>query len=857
LSITKKAVSVGISAAMLASLVGALVAPAAALADSSITGPITVGAGGTSATAPTFIFNDNSTFTSGIAGGGFPNAGGALTYTICDSSGNATCTTGDTLSFTGTPVLTAPASLGASISVSGNSFTVTTTGRDPNNSEQFSVTGLMIKATTAAATGAIQGVISGTDAAAVTGGTTTATGTLAVAYAAGTTTILVNQTSACAFQVTGGSNGNVTVGSETATAATAVTTANSVAQITLGALSANEAAGTAVSQTVAACSGSLSPGSVTASISQDATALQVNPGQNNQPAGTTTITENTNSAGVLAVGTVVTFTLPAGVTFSYAPTALPNGFLDLGNGYNTNVACALAFTLQSCSVTVAHTTATGANLGKIVLSNISLDLAASAPAGNVNLTVSTSPAIFTVVNSATIAYTNRVIVGVGSVPNIWIGYNGQPSGLITVTESGPGFFQSGSSGNNQFQVCITDQWFPYESFTFAPYAVVNNPASGLQLLNPSTLAGSTSVVGSLDASSRCATWYIYSASTGTAASISIVGANAAGPLPVLATNGPTLSVMNNAHPGPVMMTVTTGGGVTPTFSTQVTNGMRVYKGGVVVTALSQPYIAPGTTGAAGDITIAETLNGQLTAGEEIWCGVLDSAMNENQQIYLSVANSNDLPTVTTNTSSGLIAHVVASQQYSDGFTIEVDQQAYAPSLGVITVQNIHYSVVSGTTTGPINLECYPEYLNNFIGHPSTPSQPLFGSSNGYDFDAFVSNAIVGTVPTVVMSADSSLSATGPFTTATKVLKPGQSITFRIRTNPLMAGKTLGVWIAKKGANGTWSAYAPHASVVTDVNGYAYYTYKTTSLVWLGFRFKYSDGTTTSWSYPSVFARWMK
>ena len=165
LSIFRKAVSLGTTAALLASLAATVVAPAAALADYSATGTVTVGAGGTSATAPTFTFNDNSTFAKASPGpvGGFQTLTfpATLTVTICDSANTAVTTAGafpgcnnssNTLSFSGTPTISAPASLGASVTASGNSFTVKITGADPNNAEQFSVTGLKIAATSSAAT---------------------------------------------------------------------------------------------------------------------------------------------------------------------------------------------------------------------------------------------------------------------------------------------------------------------------------------------------------------------------------------------------------------------------------------------------------------------------------------------------------------------------------------------------------------------------------------------------------------------------------------------------------------------------------------------------------------------------------
>ncbi len=185
----------------------------------------------------------------------------------------------------------------------------------------------------------------------------------------------------------------------------------------------------------------------------------------------------------------------------------------------------------------------------------------------------------------------------------------------------------------------------------------------------------------------------------------------------------------------------------------------------------------------------------------------------------------------------------------------MSQQAVSPALGVITVSNINYNVATAVANGAINLDCYNE---TYYDHTSQATvHPNQGYEEGQDFEAIVTDATIGAgLQKVVMSADSSLSASGPFSTSTKILTKGQSITIRIRTNPQLAGTKLGVWIAKKGTNGKWGAYKPHTSVITDVTGTAYYTYTFTSKAWLAFRFYYGGSATNAvaWSYPSQFGR---
>jgi hypothetical protein len=484
----------------------------------------------------------------------------------------------------------------------------------------------------------------------------------------------------------------------------------------------------------------------------------------------------------------------------------------------------------------------------IEIYGIEVDVASSVANGSaVTMTLTTTVPV--VVTSNTVAYVNRVLVGVAAVPDVYIGYNGQNSGMITVTETAAGFFQAGSGGNNQLEICISNG--EGDQFMFAPWAVVTT--GNLLLENTSTYLGVSSVAGTLTDDNQCATWVVYAAST-TASTISIVGANASGALPVGADNGPTLSVNINDTPGPVIMTVSTGSATTTVYSTQVTNAIRVFKNGVVVAAVPPiPFIAAGASGTGANLTLSETLNGQLVAGEEIVCGIVPNGPNPIQEpAFFQIANSSELPVISTNTSSGLIAQL---EDWDEGaFEIYVSQQAVSPGLGVITVSNINYNVITAVSNGSINIECYN---NSFEDHTALSGAfPQQGFEVGQDFDQTVTDATVGAgLQKVVMSADSSLSASGPWTTATKILTKGQSITIRVRTNPQLAGDKLGVWIAKK-TGGKWSAYKPHTSVTTDVTGTAYYTYTFTSKAWLAFRFYYGGSATnaTALSYPSQFGR---
>jgi hypothetical protein len=149
------------------------------------------------------------------------------------------------------------------------------------------------------------------------------------------------------------------------------------------------------------------------------------------------------------------------------------------------------------------------------------------------------------------------------------------------------------------------------------------------------------------------------------------------------------------------------------------------------------------------------------------------------------------------------------------------------------------------------------------GTPTTPGTYyltfLASSTAGTVSQTFTLTVGSGALTSVTLTGASALgaSATSGFSTPTKILAVGRSITIRVQSSPqLAAGTRLGVWIAKKNSNGTWGTYSPHASVTLDSTGTAYYTYTFGSNAWLAFRLYYGGSTTyaPAWSYPSQFGR---
>ena len=199
MNIRKKGAAIGFTATLLASMIAVIAAPLASAAV-TVTSAGTVPRGGTSANAATFTFTENT-----IAC--LPNAAmpGALTVTIDDING------GD-VTFSGTPVVTAPGSLGATASATGNVLTIDFLGSDTANIEQVSVSGLKITAATTATAGAISATLGGTQAGCFTSATP-ASGSVVSGIGVGSGSVILN-VGACNFEATGvvhlwGTSGNL------------------------------------------------------------------------------------------------------------------------------------------------------------------------------------------------------------------------------------------------------------------------------------------------------------------------------------------------------------------------------------------------------------------------------------------------------------------------------------------------------------------------------------------------------------------------------------------------------------------------------------------------------------------------
>jgi len=804
LTIWKKAVSVGTSAALLASLLAATVAPAA-FASISQTSAGNVAQGSTSAGTATFLFTENSVAALTTLG--------HMTVTITPAAPGA-----GTVSWAGTPVVSAPDSLGVILTFPAlNVLDIRIRGFDNANVETISITGLKVKASANASPGAVVATL-GDDAAgaiygAFVGGTVTATGKLAQAYGVGTTSFIVaNDVGSCPFA---GAN-NVTVGSEVLTgiAVSAINTPVAGQQtITSTASTASHLANEVVSQTVPNCATTAlgAPATVvTAAAFTYAGTPTVYPGENNGVAADLYLDEPATPVGFLAKNTVLTYTIAtAGVVFSGVPSVMDNDA--------TMVLSMPTLSADRKVVTVTVTTASAA-AARVTLYNIHYDVASTVTGGTyveVNLTL--SGALLVTGNPATNAIVFRGINASAPTPTVYIGENNQATGLVTLAEQAAGFFNAGLGANNTLAVCTTAVNY---SFTFAPWAKVT--AGDLKLREGTTVSPDNIVEGVWNGGS-CYTWTVWTAST--VASTIVIGNS------TFAT-GPLINVAVNQAPGMVSMNVYSGNQYNYDQTRIATVGFAVaaFRNQVAVTALSQPLIPAGAVSKTGAIQIAETANGQLKRWEAICVeilprGSLDSATSK-YDTFIHALTTAQLPVVTA--TGGLVISPVelsdsdcfgrqvngfgptASGTHTMSFNFDVLQQSTAGN-GKLVIDNVNVITLADAASGPV--------LFNVYG---------FGISNtAVDFQATVSPAKIGAKAKLSIGAVSALgnNPTSGYSTSTpKVQAAGKYITWKFTGGSALANQRVNILVAKR-VNGAWGGPQYFVSRTADANGIVTFVWK--------------------------------
>lgn len=881
----KKAISAATSAALLASLLATAVAPSVFAASPSVT-PATPGSfpqGGFEQSV--FTSGASYTFNEGAVDGwgdtGTSPAGNGFVLSIV-------MTVGQKVHFDTTvaPTISGPGTLGLSGAfINDTTFEVTAASSDKAVQEAFTVSGFKVAAEATAALGAVATTYTYTPAGGASnarfGGaySIVASGTLAAAHGAGTAISPSTINTGGTF-TTWAANLSLVIDAgaaneETLTAWTAGGLSGGTQTITLTTptdyVNGHLISAPIEERMVSATNFTLSSiGSVTKAAALTALKTNVLPGENNQTFGATTVCENNNRD--FATAAVVTITIQTdGVIFSSSPTAA----VDLAPSSGVTLASAtsnLSFDRKSATFVVSAKDALTTTLSCITISG-KYDLTAAVPLGTkikVAVTVGSLPSVPATVTNAIAG--NAIVGTVLSVPTVYIGENDQSTGTIKITEAAVGSFTQGP-GFNTLVVCLEYRTPGADPlYTRAPFAVVAS-GSDLLLRDPATLTGKTTVMGEVPSPNRCDSgraysWRIFAGSTTAPATIYLVGSDSTGAaLPITGVaNGPRISLSQGVVPGGVVFDLLEGDANGLSKFALFTGANAVYRNSPAVAAKSNPLILAGGIGQpGGDITISETAAGQFQTGELVRISVLKNSKTETQEQFFTGGTGGVATTdfAVGTVGSGLVAHI--STVTNTSVDVCIDQRAFQPTLGVLTISGFKYTTVADATNGNVLLEVTA--IDTGDTSVCTVAGPgvTVGPAGARLIDAFVSNAHVGiTAPAtgltgIAFLTQTALGATkvGPFSDATKVAKLGKYETWRFAGGSALVGKTVSIWVATKNAAGKWSAFTKLTARLADSSGNAFFWWKTSSKAWISVRAMYAGDAThfASWGVARQ-ARWI-
>lgn len=800
----KKAISVGMSAALLASLF-TVSAASTVLAANSSSGGGTIIPGGAASAAGTITFAEDNT---AQPFNQFSN--GSFTLQVLDFAG------GNTISFStaATPTVTVNSGVGAATAafsttgIANDTLIVSISGTDTTKLDSFTIGNLKVKATVAAALGAVKFTVL-VNGIGLSQSLVTASGVLAADLIPPASAAVTLDTGSPGFQptstaCTGGalSASKVTIAAkgvsvaETFTAA-AGTTGGTITYA-VGAVTVTHPAGAVVTQSVCA---NMFPSFVTVGDAikayLDGSTETFNAGVSRQDADD--VCARLGFAdGLVAKSATVTFTIAtAGVTFSTNFNTIEDWWTSIGGLVTGNP------TLSADLKTLTFTMKVASLAGNEICIDPDYDVAAGVPNGTA-VDVNVASGTITVTgNPVTVAYVGNLVVGVTSVPNVIIAMTNQSAGVITLTESGPASFTDSAS----IEVCL-DSPTAGASWSNGTYfwAVVTKGDLKLNVGGLPVTQGLLAFDGPY-----CLEILDYTEST-VASTIEIHTGSATAP----AAGGPRINVWNNASPGPIFVNVYSDG---DTVASNVVIAMAVFGGSPSAAAVSQPVIYPGLLGqAGGNITITEGFPGAFQNGDYYSLCVVNLAKNQNTQVTWSNPQGVNAPVVTTNSSaSGLIAHYYSWSSGTNCLTIRVDSSSLV-TLGVITISNLKFDVVPDAGLGPVFIHVFNNANNNI-------------SSAGRALDQYVSNATVG-VPVSLTSGSALGVSSGPFSAATKIAALNKYVTFRFSGGAALAGKRVEIWVATKNANGTWGAFVKVTARYADASGNADYYVRSSTAKWI-------------------------
>ncbi len=832
----RKAISVGVTATLLASLMATVAAPAAFAS---------LGSGGGGTIVPNL--SDSAAFTLTFAEdseGDFNTGAGSFSFAVevLDNAGD------NDINWVVSSVPTITRNLGVGACTAGFAdndadtfidLVVTCSDMDDTKIDSFTLGNLKVEAQDDAAQGAvIFSVIN--DGLNLPEGLVPASGIVATAAIVGgtTTTFAVTMDDGSPdFQVTGADcdsatvleAGQVTVAAAGVVAAetfNAVTPTDGTQVSKTTPLTGSKAIGTAVTQSVCA---TRFPSPVTVgdavnvfNQNDDFPAFQA--GTNSQNPGDIEAALGFFDDLLLA-NDIVTFTLAtSGVLFSPDSELTDDIF---GCEFTIpNSSIVLSADRKSITVKIPEDTEGGIDC---IDFGPHVDIALGVANGTaININVSVSRAGVTVLgNPVTVGFVGFVVAGSTAAPIVLIGQNDQSTGMITLVESAAGAMgDTNPTDNDLIEICLQSN---NEDWSFGRYFWAVVTAGDLKL----NIAGLPVSQGKLTINGDCLEINIYTEST-VASTVEIRDGSSTAPAASGSLNGPKVNVSNTALPGPVYVDVDVEGN---TVGDNIIIAVRAYTGTPTAAALSQIGVTRGAISQpVGNITVSEGAPNQFQDYEVRLCLVDPSGSFTGAFLWSNPVGAN-APIVSTNsTVSGLIALFDPVESTGECLSFFVDNTSIG-GLGVMTVSNLKIDVKSDAPLGAV-------FVRVFAGNDEGTFQGALVSTIS---PAKVGTGIAGTAATRL-----GVTQIGAFTTSTKVQTVGRYVTYRFDFGVAAAGKTFQIWGATKTGN-DWSAFTVVTARVANASGVVYYYIRQNSATWKSYRAFWSGGGV--WT-PARQARWI-
>ncbi len=842
----RKAISVGVTATLLASLMATVAAPAA-FAAVSTSGGGTITPGGAASPAGTLTFAEDGP---DPTWNNFDN--GSFDVEVQDSAGGA-FVTWDTGSV---PTVTRNSGVGsATAAFVGGELRITLADVDDTKLDSFTIGNLKVEADIDAPDGAVIFNVND-DGVGIPETLATASGETDGDFTAIATSILVTLNDGSPdFMVTDdpcdpsavGKAGKATVAASGAAVVESVTVTGTDGSTYLdGVFLVTKPDGVAVTQTVCAAR---FPSFVTVGDAVDVTVGTVpnmQAGLNSQD-GANVVVQLGFFDELLLDGDVITFTIAtAGVLFSpdsCVTDCVTSGDIDLGTP-----------TLGAGRTTISVAIDEDAAAGNIVEFDPNYDVASSVATGtriDVNVTVSRA-GVTVLGNPATVGVVGYVVAGSTAAPTVLIGQNDQSTGMITLRESVAGSMGDGNASDSDLiEVCLQeDQYGEMSDFWSVGryfWAVVT---TGDLKLN---VAGLPASQGKMTIDDECLWINIYTEST-VASTVEIRNGSSTAPDASGPTNGPKINVpvLNDdgdpVLPGQVYVDVWVDGGL---VGDNIVIAIRAYTGTPIVSVSSQPNVVRGgVEQPIGNIIISEGFPNQFGGLNEFQiCLVGQSGLYNPGAYSFSSQIGINQPLVTTNsTVSGLIAYIDATDPDVGGcFDINVDDTSIG-GLGVITISNLKLDVMADAPLGSVFVRVFDgDDIVCSFDEENTPCFPNPVLVNQVVSPAKVGNPVAGAAATRL-----GVTQIGAFTISTKVAATGKYVTYRFDFGVAAAGKTFQVWGATKTGN-DWSAFTVVTSRVANASGVVYYYIRSNSATWKSYRAYWSGGAV--WT-PARQARWI-